>query len=431
MKESLFLDVLMVLFAVHIIHTYLASFRREAAHHKAFRYAAWTVYILFLYLVMFSNSKYPVLTLFGNITLMAALLFAYGCGDVRTALFRSCILYATWMTVDVVTQSILLAALSGDPFFAGYLISTIAMYIIIQMYKRWKGWDYTAPLSFRHWSKLFFIPASSMLITYFAYAITLHSGMTAFFYFLSVLIVLINYIIFDVYDKMSAQALMERQNQSYEQEIRLCVRQAAEREEAYRQTRILRHDLKGRLIALCALLDAGKAEEAKKEIEKMLEENSLHRHKTAETGNLALDALVNYKRTAASADGIRMDCQLDVPTELFVDGTDLCIILENLLGNALEAARQLAEEKDKWIRLTVRLVKGVLLITVENPYNGEVTLDSRGKLRSSKTGDHGIGLLSVERTAEKYAGELSISHGEQIFRVSVMLCQREILQENP
>lgn len=430
MKEQLFLDVLMMFFGIHIIHIYLASFRRETIRHKAFRYAAWAIYILFLYLVMFSKSIYPLLTLFGNILLLAALLFTYGCGDIKTALFRSCIYHASRMVVEVGTRSILLAALSEDPFVAGNIISTITMYIIVQMYRHWKGWDHTASLAFRHWIKLFFIPVSSMLITYYAYAITLYSGKITFFYFLSVLIVLINYIIFDVYDKISAQTLIERQNQAYEQEISLCVKQATEREEAYRQTRILRHDLKGRLVALRALLEAGQTEATKKEIERMLEENNLNRHGIAETGNLALDALVNYKYTAAYTDGIRMTCRLDAPAELFVEGPDLCIILENLLSNALEAVRLLSDEKDKWINLTVQLLKGVLLIIVENPYSGELVMDSRGNLRSSKTGEHGIGLLSVKRTTEKYAGEVSICHEGGIFKVSVMLCQSEILHKH-
>lgn len=429
MKESLFLDVLMVLFAVHIIHTYLASFRREATHHKAFRYAAWLLYILFLYLIMFSNSRYPLLTLFGNLILMTVLLFACGCGDIKTALFRSCIYHTSRMVVEVATQSILLATLEGDPFVVGNLISTIAMYIIVQMYKRWKGRDLTTPLPFRYWIRLFLVPCSSIFITHYAHVTALHNGETAFFYILSIFIILNNYLIFDIYDKISAQTFMEKQTQAYEQEIRLCVRQATEREEAYRQTRILRHDLKGRLIALRALLEAGQIEETKSEIGKMLDENSLNRHGTAETGNLALDALVNYKYAAASAEGIRMVCQLDVPTELFVEGPDLCIILENLLNNAMEAVRQLTDEKDKWISLSVRLVKDVLLITVENPFNGAVASDSSGKLRSSKSGDHGIGLLSVKRTAEKYAGEISIHHEGGIFQVSALFCRREFLQE--
>ena len=428
MNTNLFLDALMTLFGLHIIQTYLASFRREAAYHKVCRCAAWAVYTLFLYMVMFFNSSYPLFTLLGNIALLAVLLFAYGCGDIKTTLFRSCIYHASRMAVEVVIHGTLLAKLGADSFVAGNVISTLSMYVIIQMYKHWKGRDLTVPLSFRYWVRLFFVPASSIVIIYYVHVTALYSGRMTFFYFLSILIVLINYLIFDLYDKMSAQTLLERQNQAYEQEILLCVRQAAEREEAYRQTRILRHDLKGRLVALGALLEAGQAEEMKKEIEKMLEENSLNRHGTSETGNLALDALVNYKYAAAAAEGAQMHCRLEVPAELFVEGTDLCVILENLLNNAIEAEQELPKER-RQISLTVQLRKGALFITVENPYQGEIAMDSHGKIRSSKPGERGIGLLSVEKTAEKYNGEVTISHENMSFRVTVMLCQPEILPE--
>lgn len=426
MNAQLFIDALMVLFAAHIIQTYLASFKREAIYHKAYRYTAWAAYILFLYMIMFSNSRYPLLTLFGNIVLLAVLLIAYGCGDVKTALFRSCIYHASRMAVEAVVQNTILSTLSEDSFVAGNLISTIAMYIIIQMYRRWKGRDLTIPLTFRYWIRLFSVPIFSVGIVHYAHVTAIQSGRMAFFYVLSVLSILINYLVFDLYDKMSAQALMERQNQAYEQEIRLCVRQAEEREEAYRQTRVLRHDLKGRLVGLSALLEAGQTAETQREIEKMLQENSLNRHGTAETGNLALDALVNYKYTAAAAEGIQMSCRLEVPAELFVEGTDLCVILENLLDNALEAVKELPKE-ERSVSLAVQLIKGVIMITVENPYQGDILLDSHGRIRSSKTGDHGIGLLSVERTAQKYSGEAFISHEGGLFRVSVMLYSREIL----
>lgn len=190
----------------------------------------------------------------------------------------------------------------------------------------------------------------------------------------------------------------------------------------------LRHDLKGRLVALGALLEAGQTEETQKEIEKMLEENSLNRHGTAETGNLALDALVNYKYAAADAEGIQMHCRLEVPAELFVEGTDLCVILENLLNNAMEAVQKLPEE-ERSVSLAVQLIKGALFIKVENPYQGEIIMDRQGNIQSNKTGEHGIGLLSVKKTAEKYGGEVTISHENMTFRVTVMLCRPEILPE--
>lgn len=426
MKAQFILDALMVLFGLHIVQTYLSSFRRETKYHKAFRYAAWAVYILFLYIVMFTNSRYPLLTLLGNIVLLAVLLIAYGCGDVKTALFRSCIYHASRMAVEAVIQNSILLALPEDSFVAGNLISTLAMYIIIQMYRRWKERDLTIPLAFRYWIRLFSVPVFSIGIIRYAHITAIQSNRMALFYFLSILSILINYLIFDLYDKLSAQALMERQRLAYEQEIQLCIKQAAEREEAYQQTRVLRHDLKGRLVALSALLEAGQTEETQKEIKKMLKENSLNRHGTAETGNLPLDALVNYKYATAAAEGIQMSCRLEVPAVLFVNGTDLCIILENLLDNAMEAVKELPEG-ERQVSLVVQLIKGVILITVENPYQGEILLDSHGRIRSSKAGDHGIGLLSVERTAQKYAGESFISYEDGIFRVSVMLYSRENL----
>lgn len=87
----------------------------------------------------------------------------------------------------------------------------------------------------------------------------------------------------------------------------------------------------------------------------MLVENSLSRHDISETGNLALDALVNYKYTVASAQETYMTCRLDVPSEFFVEGTGLCVILKNLLSNALEAVQKLPERERK-ISLDVQLI---------------------------------------------------------------------------
>lgn len=430
MNVKLLTDALLALFGLYLIRIYISFFRQEAVRRAAYRRAAWAAYTFFLYMVMFSGSKHPLFTLFGNIVLLAALLSAYGCGDTGTVLFRACIYHASRMVVELVVKSILLALPGEDSFAAGSVISSIAMYIILQIYRRWKGQGYAAPLPFRYWVRLFAVPVLSMFITYHAYAVAMHSGKMTFYYFLSLLIILVNYLVFDLYDKMSAQALMERQNMAYGQEISLCVEQAKEREEAYRQTQILRHDLKGRLVALEALLEAGQTEKARETVTQMLKENSLNRYGIAETGNLALDALVNYKYAAATAEDVQMSCRLEVPAEFFAEGVDMCVILENLLDNALEAVRELPEG-ERQISLTVRLTRGVLMITVENPYQGEIRVDGRGRIRSSKTGDHGIGLLSVERTAEKYAGTVSVSHEGGIFRVSVMLVPREILQEEP
>lgn len=183
----------------------------------------------------------------------------------------------------------------------------------------------------------------------------------------------------------------------------------------------LRHDLKNQLVAVSALLDAGRAGEAADQIREMIRMNSSMSQEISHSGNIALDAMINYKYSIAFAEGTVIECCIEAAAELPVEGTDLCSILGNLLDNALEAVRSFREEERR-VNLTVRLTKETILISVENPYEGEIAVGRQGRIQSSKAGDHGIGLVSVERTAEKYGGSMSIKHEDGIFSVSVLLC---------
>lgn len=58
-------------------------------------------------------------------------------------------------------------------------------------------------------------------IIHYAHVTALDSGWMTYFYFLSILSILINCLVFDLYDRMGARALMERQNMAYGQEISL------------------------------------------------------------------------------------------------------------------------------------------------------------------------------------------------------------------
>ena len=89
-------------------------------------------------------------------------------------------------------------------------------------------------------------------------------------------------------------------------------------------------------------------------------------------------------------------------------GVSQSLIIGNLLENAVEGADK-AEGK-KYIRLTMKYDRNNLLITVENSYKGELVKWKGGELRTTKAdvSNHGIGLPSVRRAAEKYQGVLTI-----------------------
>lgn len=84
----------------------------------------------------------------------------------------------------------------------------------------------------------------------------------------------------------------------------------------------------------------------------------------------------------------------------------------NLLENAVEGAGR--AEGRKYIRLKMKYDKNNLLITIENSYRGKLAKGKGEELRTTKTdtSNHGIGLPSVRRAADKYQGVLSVDTTE-------------------
>ena len=417
-------DILFALFMARIIHAYISLYGKPLRTHSVWQSALWMVYLCFIALVLGTDSSYPLVTLTGNILFMTLLYkLAHG-ADFKTSFFHMVVFGAAWMAIEVATHSFLLIIME-DPettFMLGNVITQIIVYIAVQAYGRFMPEGKAAPLPLRCWLELFIAPIISVYVIYDAYSRSLEHGSDIGFVVVSLLMVFMNLIIFDVYERMISHILAEKKNLIYEQEIEMCERQAKDRETAYRQTRMLRHDLNDRLIGISTLLESGRSDEAAGQISRMLEENRLYRGDVSHCGNLMLDALINYKHSMAAAGDIRMECRMEVPPELPADGTDLCIILGNLLDNALEAVENLPVAQ-RMVKLAVRLEKGTLHIMVENPYAGEIMENADGTIKSSKgQGDfHGYGLISVRKTVEKYNGGLVIRHGGGVFRASVIL----------
>lgn len=424
MADITITDILLALFMARIIHTYISLFGRPQRNHLVRQAALWMAYLCFITLVSGADSPYPLGTLTGNILFMTLLYrLAHG-EDLKTSFFHMGVLGAAWMAVEVTVHSFLLFVTDDTKadFMLGNVITQIIVYIAVQAYGRFLPKGKAVPLPLRCWLELFIAPIVSVYVIYDAYSRSLEHGSDIGFIVISLFMVFMNLIIFDVYERMISHTLAEKKNLIYEQEIEMCERQAKDREAAYRQTQMLRHDLNDRLIGIGALLESGRSDEAAGQISRMLEENRLHRDDVSHCGNLTLDALINYKHSLAAAGDIRMECRTEVPAELSVDGTDLCIILGNLLDNALEAVEELPVEQ-RLVKLVVRLEKGTLHIMVENPYAGKIMENADGTPKSSKDpGDlHGYGLISVKKTVAKYNGDLVIRHEGGVFRASVIL----------
>ena len=95
-------------------------------------------------------------------------------------------------------------------------------------------------------------------------------------------------------------------------------------------------------------------------------------------------------------------------------------MLSNLLENALEASLCTAPAR-RQIKVTTYLHAGrLLLIEVENAYDGEVC-EKDVVFRSSKRKGNGVGIQSVRHIAEKTGGASTFTYQDGVFSAKVML----------
>ena len=140
------------------------------------------------------------------------------------------------------------------------------------------------------------------------------------------------------------------------------------------------------------------------------------------TGDEAVDYLLNSRMAAAVREGIILEIKVEFPRRSNLRSADLCAILGNLLDNALEAVRKVAEPEERKAVLTIRRIHQMVVIKVENTFAEDVR-DHEGELKTTKTdgGLHGWGLKSVRTAAEKYEGALRTSWEGGWFRAVVTL----------
>lgn len=179
-----------------------------------------------------------------------------------------------------------------------------------------------------------------------------------------------------------------------------------------------RHDYHNHLQTLKAHLKMNQIEQARLYLNEL--ENDLDDiHQFIETGNVHLDAILNSKLSLASKQEIRLDYKASVPSDLSIQDIDLCVILGNLIDNAVEACEKLPPQ-ERFIRLYIGLFKQQLYISVTNATN-EYTRKLDEEYISTKRGNHGHGLKRINRIVEKYEGYINRQNEPHVFVTEILL----------
>ena len=135
--------------------------------------------------------------------------------------------------------------------------------------------------------------------------------------------------------------------------------------------------------------------------------------------NTALNALLNYYAGKAKENDIPVSFRIDIPQKISVSDVDLCTIIGNILENAVTACLEIPAE-NRSLLLSGLVQNNRLYIVATNSFSGQVR-ERNGKYLSRRHSGSGIGLKSIQTSAEKYHGKAEFSHNGQEFHSDVML----------
>ena len=189
-------------------------------------------------------------------------------------------------------------------------------------------------------------------------------------------------------------------------------------ENMYQQMRGWRHDYKHHIQTMKAHLALGQYQELDDYLGD-LDTDLTEMDTVLKTGNVRVDAMLNAKLAVAKARGIRVNAKAVVPERLAINEVDLCVIIGNLLDNAMEGCGKITEER-QFIRVYMEVLKQQLYIYVSNSMGDQIS-QKGGQYLSTKHGNHGFGLRRIDRTVKKYNGFLNRQHEEGVFATEIML----------
>lgn len=410
-----------------ILYEFFKLFFVKNNNWKLLKLVIWFFYVLWQFAILQLDQLSWLIKLVINILLILIIGIGNYKGTIVKKLFFSIGLCAIWTLSEILVGfTFILLNLPILKFdLLGSIVSKLFLILLIIIIRRISSSTSKNELSVKYNVMIGCIPFGSIFIVcdlFYLSGKNPEKGTLPMELICSVILLLINVFIFRIYSKLSEQIGLQKENAAYVRQLHLYHQYLSDKEVEIENNRRLRHDLKQYCIFLLKAFEDKDYQKGTDFLLRLIEDKIDREIKIANTDNIVVDAILNYKYTKMKENHIDFQSSLNIPTKLDIDDSDLALVLGNLIDNAIEATMKLADNERRII-LTVKWDLGNLFIKVENSYNGKLKTNQFGEIKTTKEDKsiHGFGLLSVKKCAEKYNGMMKTKYNHCIFEVTVLL----------
>lgn len=183
------------------------------------------------------------------------------------------------------------------------------------------------------------------------------------------------------------------------------------------EMRIIKHNLKNSLIIIDTYNRTNQKEKLQKYINDLINETDVFVVPQIDEENIVTSYL-NYKVEQAKSNNIIVYIENCLTDKITIDKTDICQVIGNIMDNAIEANEK---NNDKYIKILLYNNDDYMIIKSENPSNEQLIKKDNVVLTTKEdTKNHGLGLKSIQKIAEKYDGSLEAEVIDDSFKIKVV-----------
>lgn len=243
--------------------------------------------------------------------------------------------------------------------------------------------------------------------------VVLNQEITTLLMPIAILVLYMNILVVHLYDLISSSYEVKIQKEEYQKLITYQSRYYEELSENQNVIRKIRHDMQNNLQLLSEFLKGNMYDKAQDYLDELIDEHS-KTNNIINTGNEAIDTVLNIKFSAAERVGISIQKDVNIPADLPLTYHDSIKIFANLIDNAINALVDV-NDNEKKIKFFMFYSANALIIQISNPYVSKTIKHEKDSLW------HGLGLGIVKDTIEEYYGTFEICDDGKTFTVNIII----------
>ena len=305
--------------------------------------------------------------------------------------------------------------------FLGIVLSKLFAFIVLKLISVNHKSNTVFTMRISYWVLFCSIFLTSVIAIYLLYIFQYNSNITGIYKHLAVWcsfgLLYNTFFSLYLYERIIKQSETERNQEIFKQQIKAQSKHLNEILITQKQMKKLRHDLINHNISIQAYFEN---QDCKSGLEymKKFNQNAAFTDNMIETGNIALDAIINTKKSIAVSEGIIFDTKIHIPENIFVDAIDICIIFGNALDNCIEACKKI-ENGIKRISLSIIYEDDSLICKFVN-----TAVKPTGKFLHTTKSDHknhGFGIDNIKSALQKYRNVYQFTQTDTEFILSFII----------